>query len=587
MHLFISARHRLFPFGLRGAFMIALWVALQSAASVSATDTQAPAEIKDEHALSSYTVGVFLLESGRPQKAIPHLESAWASSGQNQTIGNKLSEAYFRAGDLHGCNRILDILLTENNENENALLLKARIKYFRGEDEEALTHLRRLRSFAVPSFEVERLIGRIELELGRYEEALAAYGKATRLDPNYPTVQYRYGLLLRKFDRDVEAEQAFRKAIRLQPLFSEAVVELAEMLIGQDRREEAERLLLRLLDQDGEFFEALMLMANLYADNDKKDDAIQLLEQYAHQGNLRREGVLLLGRLYYEVDDFAGALGLFRELFDRDDKTPELARVLGELSLRTSQPDTALMYYEQAIGLEPDDYRNYLALFFAASSRFRLEGVAVIELTDEQKTTLLEQAADRVSADDFNAAYVLGISFQSVDQLRHAKKFFARALELQPDDDRILLNLASVMERMGDYREAEPLLVKLHAMRPNDPTVCNFYGYLLALMNSKLDQAEQLIRTALKHEPNNGYYMDSLGWVFYKKGEYAKAVVELERASRLVEDDPVILEHLGDAYRSLQRFQEAVAAYEKSLGLQGENATILDKIHATRNQIGN
>jgi tetratricopeptide (TPR) repeat protein len=557
------------------------------ASAQSGQDPSAGGETSDESALSAYTMGVFLLESGRPQKAIPHLERAWQSSGNDEQIGNKLCEAYFRAGDLRSCGRTIDVLLELNEQNDVALLFKARISYFRGEEEKALEYLDKLRSFSEPSFEVERLVARIQLELGRYEDAMASYKKAIRIDSSYPVVHYRYGLLLRRSDRREEAEQAFKDAIELQPLFSEAVIEYAEMLIEDQRFEEAEAALVHLLEQDGEFQDALVMTANLYAEQGRYDEAIQLLEEDVAKDTLPRDGILLLGRLYYEAEDFAHALEIFKGVFNDGPRTPEMARVLGELSLKSGEADSALVFYESAIELEPDNYRNYLELFFATSPRFNEEGAFVIELSDEERTDLLDKAAARVTAEDFDGLYVLGVSHQAVDDYEQAGRFFAQALELRPDDDRVTLNLAGALERTGEYEKAEPLLARLHERKPDDPTICNFYGYLLALMASRLDVAEQLVRTALKHEPDNGYYVDSLGWVYFNRGEYEKAVIELEKASRLVQDDPVILEHLGDAYQSLKRFREALAAYERSMGLQGENSEILDKIDATRNQIGN
>jgi len=82
-------------------------------------------------------------------------------------------------------------------------------------------------------------------------------------------------------------------------------------------------------------------------------------------------------------------------------------------------------------------------------------------------------------------------------------------------------------------------------------------------------------------DPENGYYLDSLGWVYYQMGDYTRAVAELEKASRRVPDDPVILEHLGDAYRALRRFADAKAAYERSIALQDGNSVLLEKLQST------
>ncbi|HYJ13999.1 MAG TPA: tetratricopeptide repeat protein, partial [Candidatus Limnocylindria bacterium] len=65
--------------------------------------------------------------------------------------------------------------------------------------------------------------------------------------------------------------------------------------------------------------------------------------------------------------------------------------------------------------------------------------------------------------------------------------------------------------------------------------------------------------------PNDGFYIDSLGWVYYQKGDYPRAVEHLERAVELTVDDPTIIEHLGDAYEKAGRVDRAVLRYRESL----------------------
>ncbi|MFQ5510553.1 MAG: tetratricopeptide repeat protein [Candidatus Krumholzibacteriia bacterium] len=571
----------------RAVRMLALCVVLACGAGTVVAAPQRSVEIDRDRAVTEYTKGIFLLESGSPEEALPHLEAAWEHSGQDEPIGEKLADTYFRLGNLGSCERVLERLLSKNKTNRPALFLKAKILYVKGERVDALQYLRTLKATGEKKFETERMLAKVLFELGRDEEALEAYKRAIDLDPYYPFLHYTYGLLLRKFQRSGEAEEAMRDALRLEPRFADAAMELAGLLIEDERLPEAEEVLETLLDQEIDAPEAVIMTANLYFDQGKLDEAIRLLEGEAQRSNLTREGRLLLGRVYYEAKDYEEAFTVFGSLFDEDTRTAEMARVLGEISLKAGRQERALKYYREAIELGPQDYRNYMALFFATSSRFSGDDSPIISLSAEEIVVLLQGAAKVVDPDDFEAIYLLGVSYQSMEAYAQAREYLARALELRPDDERALLNLGAVLERLQLYAEAERHVMALHERKPEDATICNFYGYLLALMGKDLDKAEALVQTALKHEPNNGYYTDSLGWVYYRRGDYARAIIELEKASSLVGDDPVILEHLGDAYRSLKRYREALAAYEKSLDLQGENSEVLGKINSARERLGN
>jgi Flp pilus assembly protein TadD len=106
---------------------------------------------------------------------------------------------------------------------------------------------------------------------------------------------------------------------------------------------------------------------------------------------------------------------------------------------------------------------------------------------------------------------------------------------------------------------------KAIALNPENAAALNYLGYTWAEQGAQLDEAENLIRRALKIEPNDGFYVDSLGWVYYQRGDYVKAIEHLERAVELVGDDPTIIEHLGDAYGKAGRAKDAVHTYTQAL----------------------
>ena len=111
----------------------------------------------------------------------------------------------------------------------------------------------------------------------------------------------------------------------------------------------------------------------------------------------------------------------------------------------------------------------------------------------------------------------------------------------------------------------------------DDANALNYLGYTYADMGINLDEARQLIEKALQIEPDNGYITDSLGWVYYQKGDYDKAIALLIRAVELSPDDSILLEHLGDAYRQKGDTEKALDAYRRSLEFAPEESR--DKIN--------
>jgi len=111
-------------------------------------------------------------------------------------------------------------------------------------------------------------------------------------------------------------------------------------------------------------------------------------------------------------------------------------------------------------------------------------------------------------------------------------------------------------------------------LNPKNAAALNYLGYTYAEMGVQLDEAERLIRRALDIEPDDGFYVDSLGWVYYQRGDYPRAVEQLERAVELASEDPTVAEHLGDAYDRGGHPRDALRVYRDALARAKETPQI-------------
>jgi tetratricopeptide (TPR) repeat protein len=542
--------------------------------------TSSGSTAEPQSAWAEYTVGVFLMETGAVLRAADHLENAWRLSNHDVEIGRKLAEAYLRLKNFTRCEMVADEILVQREDDYEALLLKAKVRFVKRDRATAVKLLEKIREAHGPHFEVERLLGNIAYEDGDIEKALSAYHNCIQVENSHPYIHYRYGTLLAQSFRFTEAEKAFLRAIELDPGFVEPALELADMYTNTGRPHDAVPVLENVVSIDPSNMEAIIALAQIHLQTGRFDDGIRLLEERRSLGPLPREAGILLGRLYYEAGVYDEAFVVFESILEQEKNNPELARILGEISLRAGDPERSLRYFDMAIEMDESDYRSYIGKFFAASPNFN-EDEVIIDLTLEERVELLARASSLVKGFDFEGNYLLGVSYLSLDSLETAKTHLLRANEIKRDDRGALLNLASVFEKREEYEDAEKYLSRLYELDPDDATICNFYGYLLAQMQKDLEKAEKLVLKALEAEPENGYYLDSLGWVYYQMGDYPRAIVELEKAALRVSDDPIVLEHLGDAYRAVRRFEEARTAYERSSRLQDGNAEIIEKIQST------
>jgi len=179
----------------------------------------------------------------------------------------------------------------------------------------------------------------------------------------------------------------------------------------------------------------------------------------------------------------------------------------------------------------------------------------------------------------------IGNILRDEEDFSEAATYYARAIEMigEPSPEHWMYYYARGIcyERLKKWDKAEPDLQKALELNPDQASVMNYLGYSWVDQNMHLDEAMDLIREAVRREPNNGYYVDSLGWAHYKLGQYEKAVEELEKAVELRPEDPVLNDHLGDAYWKVERKREARFQWSHALSLDPEpedREQILDKL---------
>jgi tetratricopeptide (TPR) repeat protein len=181
-----------------------------------------------------------------------------------------------------------------------------------------------------------------------------------------------------------------------------------------------------------------------------------------------------------------------------------------------------------------------------------------------------------VAADpsDLDAVIALGNLFRGRDRFSEAAEAYSLGIvtikEPSKDDWRIYYYRGVSLERSKRWPEAEADFRLALKIDPNQPQVLNYLGYSWVDQGVNLDQALDMIKTAVDLRPDDGYIVDSLGWAYYRLGRYEEAVTQLERAVDLKSSDPVLNDHLGDAYWKVGRKLEARFQWNHARDLKPE-----------------
>ncbi|MCE5231515.1 tetratricopeptide repeat protein [bacterium] len=171
----------------------------------------------------------------------------------------------------------------------------------------------------------------------------------------------------------------------------------------------------------------------------------------------------------------------------------------------------------------------------------------------------------------------------TLDRRRHklpeALAAMQKLITRNPNNAGYWLQLGIIQQDLGQMSEAERSYMRAIELDPKDPENYNTLGYFYAETNQKLDIALDLVTRALSLKPDAGHIVDSLGWVYYQRGDYKKAVEALGRAVKLMGDreDPVVYDHLGDAYAKTGDTTAALEAWRKALELKPEKPEAIRK----------
>jgi tetratricopeptide (TPR) repeat protein len=208
-----------------------------------------------------------------------------------------------------------------------------------------------------------------------------------------------------------------------------------------------------------------------------------------------------------------------------------------------------------------------------------------LERVDDAKALL--EALIAKHPNDVRPLDALGNILRSHERYGEAQEFYTRALALieKPDKDNwaLFYSRGVCNERLKKWPEAEADFKKALALSPEESLVLNYLGYSWVDQGQNLKQGMDYIRKAVKLKPDDGYYVDSLGWAYYRLGNLPAAVEHLERAVELKPDDPIINDHLGDVYWRVGRTLEAKYQWQQALTLKPEPeqiVTLKEKIAA-------
>jgi tetratricopeptide (TPR) repeat protein len=503
--------------------------------------------------------------------------------GKSAEAGGRLEEAraaYEKAlacaGDSGRVMRNLAILLARMDRKEEAAAWLEKIRRQQPPDPEALTFVanlyaamemsgeagelyRQILEKEPENFEAVLLLGTLYARDRQYPEAREMLERLVQIDRTSHVGYYYLGKLYQELNEFEKAIAAYRQSLDLN--WSEDLAsETADLYEKLNRHQEAIALYREILARDAADERARGALAGVYLQQGELDRALAELKELRNYAADIRKVDFTIGRLLIEQERYDEAIIQFSQLL-ADDPGLDAARYL-----------LALIHYEQST---PGKAAELLRQIPAAAQTYEDATLLLARILDEGKDPAgVERLYAERLADEATRRPVffmaLAAFYQEQEQPEKGRAVYAEALDLYPDDPRVLFQYGLFLERAGNQEEAMVQMQKVLAIEPRNPYALNYVGYTWADRGVNLEQALHFIEQAVALKPRDGFIRDSLGWVYYRLGEIDRAKAELEKARDLEPDDPHIHEHLGDVYLESHEPLLAGKAYERAFELYEE-----------------
>lgn len=525
-------------------------------------------------ALATFVEGARLEEAGELEDALVAYQKVLTVDPGEIELASRVASLLTRQEDYP---RAIDILkdAIKVNPSQTAPYLQLAFIYakYLQKPDQAMKFANQAIALDPEDLDAYQRIYEIELGASETKKALATLDRAAKVNTKNPNFWSRLGKLYAAVLFPAESDPAPDDVRRVNAFFKRAaenagddpavLKDVADYFAASQQIQEAIPLYLKVLEVQPDDLSAREKLATSFAITHQRGKAIEMLQEIIKQTPEKYQPYDLLAQLY-----------------DDEGRSQQRAKQMEAAKATFAK---AAANYEQSILINPTRGQTYL----------RLAELLIGPLREAERAERIlgDGRARFPQAPEFT--YYLAVAQREAKHAQQAVITFEEALH-EADaagsemlNARFFFDYGAAAEAAALYDKAADLFKRSIAIDPaNAAEACNYLGYMWAEHNMHLDEAEEMIQRALELDPNNGAYLDSLGWLNFRKGKFEEALGNLLRAAQTItRDDPVVFEHIGDTYAKLNRIPQALEYWQKSIALNPGNKALADKVDSTKTKM--
>ncbi len=502
--------------------------------------------------------------------ALLHAKDAVKGDADNFEYNHILASIYQLGNQPDSAASIYENIIRKDSSDERVYYSLAQI-YESSKPLKALELYYKLIDLIGPEWNVLVNIANLNERMGNVERTISTIEALIEIDPGNLRMKK---LLIESYLKTVKYEKALELTEELLLQFPEDT-NLAEYkanaLIQLDRWEEGAEEYVRLSERSDVNLESkIQIGAAFFARSHNDSLSFQRAKKIFNDidsDTTHWQIKLYLAQIALQENNDSIAVDYFKTAGELAPWNPQIFMSLGGLLFDSGRYDDAIEILQPVVERFPDEFALNLIL-----------GISFTQSSEYKKSEPLLKKSLLLNPDDFTALYAYGITLNQLKKEEEALIYLNRALEKEPMNVSLIGTIGLIEENLGNHDKSADLYEYALTIDSANALVLNNYAYALAERDIELEKALRMVEQALEIDPYNSSYLDTIGWVYFKLGEYEKAKDYIERSLEENQDNAEVTDHLGDVYFKLNNKVKALEYWQKAFELDPEREGLEEKI---------
>ena len=486
----------------------------------------------DPEALRLFMNGQMLMNQGDFPMAIIEFQEALELDPEVGTIYTSIAECYWNIGKPELSLKNLNVALSKNPEDEEALKMMADQLIATKKYDEAIKPFKKLR----------------ELD-GQNTSYIIALAELNKLKKNY-----------------LNTVNLYLEAYAIEPSRIELLESAGRYALQLENKDKAKSIFKDLSEQDPFQSSYLNIYSELAIQTKNFEEAISHIQKLINDNGDSSLLKSKLGILYHSSGNSKKGEEVLKVLFDKNELNGQHSLALFEIYFDNKDNINAAKVSDRMIASLPEDWRGYYS-----------RSLVFMDESDYESAVSILAPVSETFSNIFSVQYILGLCYSRIKMNDEAIDFYNRALTISPNSINVLHSIAILYDDIGEWVKSDKIYDQLIDNDPKDAQAFNNYAYSLVERNKDLKRALAYAKKAVELEPKNPSYLDTIGWAYFKMDDLKRAKKYIRQSIEIQDDNSVVLEHFGDILMKSNDSVNALFYYKKAFEFDNENQELKKK----------